>query len=160
MTPETIAIAKILGAHGVHGNVRVQTYTDDLAQYPDIFDSRGNRYTIKNSRVHKQNILIIKFVECSDRNTAEALKGTELFINKSELAAAAEDEFYYSDLIGLQVFDQDGKDWGTIKNVANYGAEDILDIGEFMVPFIKDAVPEVDVAGGKVVINNSYLIKD
>ena len=65
MTLETIIIAKIVAAHGVHGAVRVQTYTDDIEQYKDIFDKLGNKYVMKNARLHKHDIWIVKFNKCN-----------------------------------------------------------------------------------------------
>ena len=161
---DTLVIAKIIGAHGIQGAVRIQSYTTnplDFQNYKHIFDKKDHNYVIKTIRSQKDNFLVVKFKDCDDRNMAEALKGTELLINKSELATPDEEEFYYNDLIGMKVQDQDGKDWGTIRHVVNYGAGDLLDIiGDvaFMIQFTKDAVPEINLNERHVTINKEYIV--
>jgi 16S rRNA processing protein RimM len=92
-----------------------------------------------------------------DRDAAEALRGTLLYVPRGRLPEAGEEEWYHADLIGLQATDQDGAALGRVTAVHDFGAGDLLEIdpgaGEtVLVPFTRDAVPEVDVASGRIVV--------
>ena len=92
------------------------------------------------------------------REEAEALKGTRLYVDRAVLPAPDEDEFYYADLIGLRVEDRGGGLLGKVKSVHEFGAGDMLEYvpdrgGEtVLIPFTREAVPVVDVAAGRVVV--------
>ena len=91
------------------------------------------------------------------RDAAEALKGTKLWVARERLPRTDEDEFLYSDLIGMAVLGTDGQTLGTVTAVHDFGAGDVLDIalspkGNLMVPFTRDAVPEIDVSGRSLVV--------
>ena len=90
--------------------------------------------------------------------TAEALRGTELYADRGRLPAPDEDEFYHADLIGLTAIGTDGQAVGTVRAVHDFGAGDILEIvgaggPPRMLPFTREAVPEIDLAGGRLVID-------
>jgi 16S rRNA processing protein RimM len=93
-----------------------------------------------------------------DRDAAQALHGTELYVARDVLPALAEEEtFYHADLIGLRVEDAGGRDLGRVKAVENHGAGDLLDIEgpdgkSLMLAFTKAAVPLVDLAAGRLVV--------
>jgi len=92
------------------------------------------------------------------RKAAEALKGTRLYTPRSRLPALVEDEFYHADLIGLEVVDSGGAVLGRVRAVADHGAGDILEIirpgaAEILVPFTREAVPAVDLAAGRIVVD-------
>ena len=103
-----------------------------------------------------KGLLIAKLSNVVDRNQAEALKGVQLFVPRDALPDLEEDEFLYSDLVGLDVFDESGAHKGRIRGVADFGAGEVLDIvspsGNFMIPFTKASVPVVDVTAKRVVI--------
>ncbi len=94
-----------------------------------------------------------------DRNAAEALRNVRLYVACDKLAPPAEDEFYLADLIGLDAIRVDGAPLGKIVAVPNYGAGDLLEIAPanggapVLVPFTKRAVPEVDLASGRIVLD-------
>ena len=94
----------------------------------------------------------------SDRNAAEALKGFELYVDRTALPAAEEDEYYHTDLIGLTVCDADGRDLGTVVAIQNFGAGDLLEYRlkdnkrTELLPFNMDFVPLVDIPAGRVTI--------
>ncbi len=89
-----------------------------------------------------------------DRNAAEALKRTELFVDRAQLPPPEVDEFYDSDLVGLQAETTTGKSLGRVKGLFDFGAGPVMEMdGNVMVPFTKAVVPEVDIANGKVVID-------
>jgi 16S rRNA processing protein RimM len=92
------------------------------------------------------------------REAAEALKGTRLYVPRDRLPALPDDEFYHADLIGLAVVDAGGAALGRIRAVLDHGAGDILEIArpgapDLLLPFTHSAVPTVDLAAGRVVID-------
>ena len=125
-----ICVAKIATAHGIKGLVKLHIFVEniDLAR-GDLFTSEtGDKtlhVTLKNATA-KHWLAEIKNI--TDRNAAEPLRGTNLYINKSSLPEADEDEFYFSDLIGLPAIDENGVEVGKIIGSDNFGAGDLLEI--------------------------------
>lgn len=157
---ERVLLGQISGAHGIKGDVLLRTFTaepEDIAKYV-LTDANGGRpLQLKVRRITEKG-MIAHISGVDDRNAAEVLKGAELWVDRSNLPAVDEDEFYYVDLIGLAAVDLDGEAFGEVIQVANYGAGDLLEImlkssgkTEF-VPFNIEFIPEVDIAGGRVVV--------
>ncbi|WP_152047117.1 ribosome maturation factor RimM [Aureimonas psammosilenae] len=148
------------GAHGLKGECRVSSFTaepQDLGAYGPLFDKRGARYTVLSARIQK-NVVVVRFEEVRDRDQAERLNGTELFVDRSSLPEDEEDDdFYIADLVGLQVVTVAGEAVGTVVAVHDFGAGDILEIApergqSVMIPFSEAAVPEVDLDGERIVV--------
>ncbi len=163
-----LLMGAILGAHGIKGEVKVKSFAaqpSDIAAYGVLSDAKEKRrfeLSITGTADATRGILIARIAGIADRNAAEALKGTELYVAREKLPHLTDtDEFYFADLIGLLAVDATGKAHGRIVSVDNYGAGDLLLVapeeGEgrdsFVVPFTKTFVPAVDVAAGKVVLN-------
>lgn len=134
-----ILVGKIVAPQGVRGEVRVQTFTDTPVDFKKlkIKSVRFNDDDFKFVRtVPNSNVIIAKISGIDDRNAAETLRGTELFIERSALPDLKEDEFYQADLIGFDVV-RNGTKIGVVDCFQNYGAGDIieLDNGD-MVSFI------------------------
>ena len=134
-----ILVGKIVGPQGIRGEVRVQTFTDTPVDFKKlkIKSVRFNDGDFKFVRtVPNSNVIIAKISGIDDRNAAETLRGTELFIERSALPDLKENEFYQADLIGFDVV-RNGTKIGVIDCFQNYGAGDIieLDNGD-MVSFI------------------------
>jgi 16S rRNA processing protein RimM len=90
----------------------------------------------------------------ADRNAAEALRGVKLYVERSVLPATGAKEWYEADLIGLRAAGKDGKDWGKVVAFHDFGAGSMMEItGGLMLPFNDEAVPEIDVEGGKVTVD-------
>lgn len=155
-----VLLATIGAPHGVRGEVRVRSYAADplaLGGYGPLAAEDGRTFEVERLRPAKDR-LIVKFRGVDDRDGAEALTGTDLYVERSALPAAAEDEFYYADLIGLPAFGGDGEALGTVVAIHDFGAGDILEVRpesgpSLLVPFTKEAVPVVDIAGGRVVVS-------
>lgn len=156
-----ILVAAIAGAFGVKGEVKIKSFTDDpkaCLTYGPLLGANGTPVlTVIKSRAVKKS-LACTTKEISTREQAEAMKSTKLFVRRSQLPAPDEDEFYYSDLVGLSVETLDGSARGRVKAVHDFGAGDLLEIqtpGEkdWYLPFTKLAVPRVDIAGGRIVID-------
>ncbi len=134
-----ILVGKIVAPQGIRGEVRVQTFTSTPSDFQKLnikslrFKDEAFRFvrTIPNS-----NVIIAKISGIDDRNAAETLRGTELFIERSALPDLKENEFYQADLIGFDVV-RNGKKLGIVDCFQNYGAGDIieLDNGD-MVSFV------------------------
>jgi 16S rRNA processing protein RimM len=158
---QKVLMAKIGAAHGIRGEVRVKPYGDDplsFADYGILTTLDGKRsFEVERARVQK-TVVITKFKGITDRNQAEELNGIDLFIDRDQLPEPEEDEFYYSDLTGLDVLDQTGETLGKIIAVQDFGAGDLLEVRpkrgrSFYVPFTKDFVPEIDLENGRVSVS-------
>ena len=161
--PDRVLMGAIIGAHGVRGQVRVKSFAAapaDIASYGPLEDGRGRALTLA-LKGGADDVLIAAIDGVTDRDMAEKLKGTELFVRRDALPAAGDEEFYHADLVGLEVRLRDGTHFGVVRAVHDFGAGDSLDIerpagsagGDVMVPFTKAAVPVVDIAGGFVVLD-------
>jgi 16S rRNA processing protein RimM len=155
-----VLLAAVIGAHGLKGEVKVKTFTetpDALARYRRLHAKDGRVFTVAQLRPGKAGEAVATFAEVIDRNTAESLKGLELFVARDVLPEPAENEFYHADLIGLTAMDEADRVIGTVKAIHNFGAGDVIEIARsdgdsVMLPFAKDFVPVVDFSNGRVVI--------
>lgn len=149
-----VQMAVIGAAHGIKGELRVKTFTGEplaLADYGPLYARDGRAFQIIDIRP-ANTVVVVRFKGISDRNAAEALAGTELFVDRSMLPDdGEEDEFYHADLVGLEVRDDTGALIGKVVAVHNFGGGDILDVTlagrkGVLIPFTQAAVPEVSIA--------------
>ena len=155
-----VLLAAILGAHGLKGEVRVKTFTetpDSLGAYGPLHAKDGCAFTLESVRPGKDGEIIAAFVEVRDREAAEALKGTELFVSRAALPAAGNGEFYHADLVGLEAVTREGVRLGRVASLLNYGAGDILEIAKadgetLLLPFTNAIAPEIDFEAGRIFI--------
>ena len=155
-----VLLAAVIGAHGLKGEVRVKTFTetpDALARYKRLHAKDGRGFTVAHASATKSGEAVVTFVEVLDRNTAESLRGLELFVSREVLPEPAENEFYHTDLIGLTAMDEADRVIGTVRAIHNFGASDVIEIARgdgdsVMLPFAKEFVPVVDLKAGRVVI--------
>jgi 16S rRNA processing protein RimM len=165
MSRDRVCLAAVAGAHGVRGLVKLKTFTEkpeDALAYGPLEDEAGARrfeIALKGSAGGKSgDLLLVKIAGIEDREAAEALRGIRLYVARDALPEIDEEETYYhADLVGLSVVDRDGTARGRVTAVQNYGAGDLLEIqpksgGSFLLPFTLAAVPEVDLAAGRIVI--------
>jgi 16S rRNA processing protein RimM len=130
----------------VTGEVRLKLFGSGLDGVKAHKSFNDGALTLKSLRPQKDGG-IARFAEIADRNAAEAARGTELTVPRSALPPLGEGEYYYADLIGLPVVSETGDPLGTVRNVENFGAGDVLDIatGEgksFMVPVAAGEISE------------------
>lgn len=145
-----VTLAAIAGAHGIRGEVRLKLFgegADTLRAFP-VLDAGTRQLTLKTIRPANQGA-VASFAEITDRNAAEAMRGTVLTVPRSALPELAEGEYYHHDLLGLPCKSTDGSDVGVVHTIDNFGAGDILEIERpdgkrFMVPMTKAAVPTWD----------------
>lgn len=148
-----ILVGKIVAPQGLRGEVRVQTFTQSPMDFRNL-SVFGNGIQVGDLKFVRllnptSSVVIAKVAGANDRNAAEALRGTELFINRESLPDLKDGEYYQADLIGMQVV-CDGNLLGVVDNIQNYGAGDILELdnGE-LVSFI----------GAEVDLNNKVIYK-
>lgn len=163
MVPQDRVLMGVIGRpHGVRGLVHVRSYTEDPADLPGygpFSDGRGRLFSLRwvSEGVAAVSELVDgRPVKLADRDAAERLVNTRLFVERARLPAPDAEEFYLVDLVGLRAETPDGAALGTVLAVHDYGAGASLEIGggdspALLVPFTRAAVPEVDVAGGRLV---------
>jgi len=156
-----ILVAKVAGAFGVKGEVRLAAFTADpmaLLDYRDLKRQDGSAgLTLAAGRPHKGG-LVVRAQEVATREEAEALRGLGLYVPRDALPDPEdEDEFYLIDLIGAAVATIEGEDLGVVRNVQNFGAGDLLEIApaegaSWWLPFTREAVPKVDLAARRIIV--------
>ena len=159
----------VIGApHGVRGECRLKSFTADplaVADYGPLFAADGTIFEIETGRLLKDDMLVVRFRGQSDRDVIAKLTNTELFVDRAELPEPDEDEFYHADLIGMDVVGLDGQAIGVLLAVHDFGAGDVLEIrpvlghGTWLQPFSKAAVPKVELAARRIVIDPALLAK-
>ena len=162
MPESRIQLGVIGRAHGVRGWVKITSHTADpadLTAYGPLSDAEVRFYALtwKADGVAEISRIVDGVpVKVTDRSQAEKLTNTRLFIDRSALPPAEEDEFYLADLIGLAAMDPSGKALGSVAIVHDYGAGASLEIvgsgAPLIVPFTAASVPTVDIAGGTLVV--------
>ena len=152
---ELLLVARVAGAFGVKGEIRITTFTDDplaLARYKALLRRDGSPgLTITSARIAKGGV-VARAKEVATREEAEALRGLQLFISRDILPPPEEDEFYLADLNGMAIVAPDGAAIGSVKSVHDFGAGDLLEVlpegggATWWLPFTREAVPEVRLA--------------
>jgi 16S rRNA processing protein RimM len=157
-----VCLGQIGAAHGVRGEVRLRSFTADpaaITSYGPLETEDGRVFEIESLRPAKDHF-VVRIAGITDRNAAGRLANTKLYVPRERLPAPSEpDEFYHADLIGLAVVDRSGRQLGAVVAVHNFGAGDLIEMRpeagdktEF-VPFDETNVPEVDLAGGRIVVD-------
>jgi 16S rRNA processing protein RimM len=125
-----ICIAKVIAAHGIKGQVKLRVFTstpEAMLAYGVITNAQGEEVTVKLHAQQGQNV-IATIVGVVDRNAAEAWVGEELWVQKSAMPQPNAGEYYYNDLIGLQVRGVDGVVIGAVLAMYDFGAGDVMEI--------------------------------
>lgn len=155
------AIGRIVGAHGIRGEVKVTVMTD----YPERFRPGARIYLgmaeacapteIQTVRAHK-GVLLVKLSTVPDRNLAETLQGQYLLIPADQAMPLAEHEYYVHDLIGLAVESTAGEALGVLTEILFTGANDVYVVvgpaGETLLPALRDVIIGVDLAARKMTV--------
>lgn len=162
MSQERICVGAITGAFGVAGEVRLKSFCAEptaIADYGPLSTKDGARsFTVKLTRPVSGG-LGARLSGVKTKEEADALRGTELYVDRARLPKLPDDEFYHSDLIGLEAVDTGAVVLGRVVAVHNHGAGDILEIAgagrksALMLPFTLAAVPTVDLGAGRIVVD-------
>ncbi len=156
---DLVIVGSVAGAFGVKGEIRLKSYCanpQDIEVY-DLVSEDGTREFKVELTGSTKNGFTARITGVTTKDQADALKGTQLCAERSKLPDLPDDEFYYNDLIGLEVLDTGGAALGKVKNVVNHGAGDILEITApgastpILLPFTKVNIPTVDVVAGRII---------
>ncbi len=159
-TDDQVALAAVAGAHGIGGEVRLKLFAESVDSL-----KRHREVTVGETKLTLAAVkpasagAIARFAEISDRNAAEALRGSLVTVPRSALPPLEGGEYYHADLIGLPCEGPDGEPLGQVAAVENFGAGDILEIERpdgrrAMVPF-RDGI--ADLREGKIVADPAFL---
>jgi 16S rRNA processing protein RimM len=160
-------VGYVSGAFGVTGSIRVTPFSDDADALLKVktwwLDKPSLRsVTVRTAKMHGGEV-VAQIVGVLDRNDSEALKGAAVSIPRSEFPALPEDEYYWSDLIGLDVVNLQGEALGRVTDMMHNGAQSILRIApvnpgehgvdERLIPFVDQFIKTVDLAGKTVTVD-------
>jgi 16S rRNA processing protein RimM len=158
---DRVCVAQIGAAHGVRGEVRLRSFTEDpmaVTTYGPLESEDGKqRFTIEALRPVKDHF-VARLAGVGDRTTAEKLTNTRLYVSRDRLPPVGDDEtFYHADLIGLAAVTPDGTSLGTVTAIHNFGAGDVIEIkpesgDSLLVAFTSTAVPEIDMKAGRMTV--------
>jgi 16S rRNA processing protein RimM len=156
---QRVCLGVVTAPHGVRGMVRVKSFTAEpeaLGRYGPIENEAGERVGIHVTGVAK-GVLLAAIDGVQDRDAAERLKGTRLYLPRDLLPPPEEEEYYHADLLGLHVSLDDGTALGRVAAIHDYGAGATIEIAPqsgapILVPFTRATVPVVDIAAGRIVV--------
>jgi 16S rRNA processing protein RimM len=157
--PEKLVVmGRVFAPFGVSGWIRIQPFTaaaESLLSYPAWWLGRGaewRKHRIAGSQVQGRTV-VAKLEGCDDRDAAAGFRGHEVAVLRDELPKTRENEYYWTDLIGLNVVNGDGEDFGRLVRILRTGANDVLVVEgarERLIPFIEKVIKEVDPAAGVI----------
>jgi 16S rRNA processing protein RimM len=160
MSTSRICVGAVAGAYGVRGEVRLKSFCADpaaIAEYGPLFSEDGTREFILTLGAPVAQGFAARLSGITTREAADALRGMRLFAPRERLPSLPDDEFYHTDLIGLEVFDTGGQSLGRVKAVLNHGASDLLELvapgktGAILLPFTQVICPTVDLAARRII---------
>lgn len=157
--PRDVLLGVIAGAQGLKGAVKVKAFTaspENLGAYGPLHAKDGRTFGVTSVKAAKDGA-IVRFKGIDDRDSADRLKGVELFVAREALPATEDEEFYHADLIGLRAEDTEGRAMGIVRALHNFGAGNVLELvrddgDEVFLPFTREVAREIDIAGGRMVI--------
>ena len=162
MQKEKICLGAIVSVHGIKGEVKIKSFTgypEDIDSYGELENEAGDKTFCIKVVGHSKELLRARVKGVEDRNAAEALVGTGLYVDKDLLPELDDEEFYHINLVGLDALSSDKEKLGTVAGVYNFGAGDLLEVNLLstgkaeLYPFTETYVPVIDIDNGYVVIN-------
>jgi len=161
LSRDKVCVARIGAAHGVRGEVKLWSFTEDpaaIADYGPLETQDGSqRFEIEALRPAKDHF-VARIAGIADRDAAEKLRNVDLYIPRARLPKIDEaDTFYHADLIGLKAVTQNGDEVGTVSAIHNFGASDVIEIkppagDSLLMPFTDATVPEINLGARRIVI--------
>jgi 16S rRNA processing protein RimM len=157
-----LLIGEVVAPFGIRGQVKVKSYTDHIDHlrrriHAVYLGPKHVSYPLKAVIEHKPGLLIVSLGGVTTRENAEALRGSEVAILEHEAAPLEDGEYFIHQLYGLKVVTEDGAEIGTVREVLETGASEVLVVTRLgqpdgLIPMIRDVVQELDIAGGRVVV--------
>jgi len=160
MLRNPVCIGIIIGAKGLNGALRIKSFTgqpEDVGSYGPVTLEGEDRTRHLRVVDKAKGSLVLHIGGVEDRAGADALKGKKLFVDRAALPSVDNGEFYHTDLIGLPVRIKDGEELGSVYAIYDFGGGDIIDVKcddgtSVLVPFTEDAVPEIDIDKGQILV--------
>jgi 16S rRNA processing protein RimM len=159
--PRFLAVGRISKPHGVYGEVRVELMTDNPERFEwldAIYVGEANpRRVLINSVRYHQDVVLLKLEGYPTRTEAELLRGELLQVPESEAVPLAEDEYFLYQLIGVEVYTEQGRRLGQLTEILETGANNVFVVEnehkQYLIPDIPDVIREVDIENGRLVIH-------
>ena len=157
---DLICVGTIGGAFGVRGEVRLKSFCavpEDIETYSPLTNEDGSQQFNVALVGAVKNGFSARLADVDTKEQADALRGLRLFASRDQLPSLPDDEFYHTDLIGLEVFDTGGVPLGAVRSIQNHGAGDLLEIhaagqtDTVLLPFTQALVPTVDLRQGRII---------
>lgn len=155
-----LQIGTITTTHSLKGEVKVFPLTDDVKRFEDLKEAiliqRDRQIPVTKERVkYFKNLVIVKFREFNDISEVEGLKGAGIFVKREDAVKLSENEYFETDLLGLEVYDEDDERLGTLEEVIHTGANDVYSIKtdegrDILIPAIKQCILDVDIDEGRM----------
>jgi 16S rRNA processing protein RimM len=153
-----VCLGVVVGAKGVKGEVRIKSFTEraaDVGAYGPVSSEDGKAEWTLRVTGEAKGAVIARLKGVSDRNQADELKGTRLYVSRDRLPRTEAGTYYHADLVGLRAVLTTGEEKGTVVAVHNFGAGDIIEVGDgksetTMVPFSSAAIAEVNINSGVI----------
>ena len=165
-----ICVGVIRGAHGVRGQIRLRSFTENpeaIFTYKPLTDETGAQEFSVKRQGDMQTYFVASLKGTTDREAAEVLRGTKLFVTRSVLPPPTEGQYYDADLVGLTAQTDDETVIGKVEAVHDYGAGTFLEIKpanakSFMLPFKTAFVPDVNIKEGfvKIIVPEGWLANE
>ncbi len=160
---QMLQVGVITATHGIRGEVKVYPTTDDATRFDDlkrvILDAGKQQISLEIQSVkYFKQFVILKFKGIDNINDIERYKKCPLLISREDAVDLEEDEYFIADIIGMEVYTEDGVHFGTMKDVMETGANDVYIIdskehGEVLLPAIKECILNVDEEEGKITVH-------
>ena len=158
-----LEVGQIVNTFGIKGEVKVMPFTDDITRFDDLekvyvkTKKEEKLYKIQNVRYHK-NMVLIKFENIETPEQAELLRNAFLEIDREDAIPLEEGTYYIADLIGMEVYSDDGNKLGIVEDIYNTGANDIYvvknDLGkQILLPGTKEVIKEVNLDTEKITVH-------
>jgi len=159
MSEQLIEIGKIVNTHGIRGEIKVAPWCDDPFMFTDLsyFYADGKKYEINRARVHKNNI-IVELAGISHIDDANAMRNKIVTIEREVLGELDDGIYYIQDLLGLNIFTEDGESLGELDDVIKTGSNDVYQVKSkerekpLLIPALKDVILSVDIEGRRMVV--------
>ena len=157
---DRLIVGTLSGSFGVQGEVRLKSFCADpaaIADYTPLYTEDGRSFSQIILTGQLKNGFSVRLDGVVSKEDADALRNVSLFADRDKMPALSDDEYYYADLIGLNVLDTGGNKLGKVKNVMDHGAGDLLEVivpgssDTVLVPFTQAVVPTVDLATGRII---------
>ncbi|MCR5650467.1 MAG: ribosome maturation factor RimM [Lachnospiraceae bacterium] len=158
-----VQIGTVTTTHSLKGEVKIFPLTDEVSRFDDLEECilirNGKEIPVTKERVkYFKNLVIVKFKEFNDISEVEGFRGAGLFVTRENAVKLEEDEYFETDLLGMEVFDEEGTRIGSLEEIIRTGANDVYSVRaedgkEILIPAIKQCILDVDTDEGRMKVH-------